>query len=170
MYLEYFTVTLLKQKINNFDLIILTKKFKVIIDLFFFKNLKTLKIYFEMIEYLQNYIFYYVQKSNALNQRKTILFKKKSDKKNVKKNFNVKTLFENSNQNEINFYKQLRKNFSHLSWLIHYDILKKLVADINVSNQNIEIMIYHLKKKNMWSFQKSSKKKTSNRFCFCSKC
>ena len=165
-YLEYFTVSLLKQKIDSFDLIISTKKFKIIIDFFFSKNLKTLKIYFEMIKYLRDYIFYYVQKLNVLNQRKTILLKKKSDKKSVKKFFNVKTLFENSNQNEINFYEQLRKNFSRFSWLIHYDILKKLFANINTSNQNIKIMIYHLNKKKHMMASKIIEKKNVESILF----
>ena len=104
-YFEYFIVILLKQKMNSFDLIISAKKFKIIIDLFFSKTLKTLKIYFKIIEYLRNYIFYYAQKSNVLNQRKTVLLRNESNKKNVKKSFSVKILIKNSNQNEINSYE-----------------------------------------------------------------
>ena len=53
----------------------------------------------------------------------------------------------------------MRKDFSRLSWLIHYNIIKRLFADINVADKSIKVMIYHLKKKNMWSLQKSSNKK-----------
>lgn len=114
-YLEYLTVTLLRQKVDSFDLVISAEKLKAITDLLFSKTLKALEIYLEMTEYLRNYISYYAQKSNALNQRKTALLKGGPDKKSARKSFSVKTLIKNSSQDEVNSYEQLRKDFSRPS-------------------------------------------------------
>ena len=89
-YLEYFSISLLDQKVDNFELTTTMKKLKTITNLSFFKTLKDLKIYFDIIEYLRNYVSYYAQKSESLNKHKTGLFKNEPMQKNAKKNFNKK--------------------------------------------------------------------------------
>jgi hypothetical protein len=49
-YLEYFSISLLKQKIDSLDLIIAENKLKTIVKLSFFKTLKKSKKYLDMIE------------------------------------------------------------------------------------------------------------------------
>ena len=49
-FLNYFTIALLNQKINVFDLTIAVEKLKVIIKLNFFYILKNLKIYLNLID------------------------------------------------------------------------------------------------------------------------
>lgn len=96
IYFEYFSIFLLNQKVDNFELSIATNKLKVINELEFSKNLKTLKKYFDMIEYFKNYMSYYAQKSKPLNKQKTELLRNGFIKKAVKQNFNKKTLFEHA--------------------------------------------------------------------------
>ena len=114
-YLEYFSISLLRQKVNSFELITIVAKLKVITDLSFTKILKQLKIYFEMIDYLRNYIFYYAQKAEALNKRKIELLKKSSVKSTIKKNFKRKILMKNSNEKKLNSYEQLQIDFNRTS-------------------------------------------------------
>ena len=49
-FFDYFTVALLNQKINAFDLTTTTNKLKVILKLDFFYTLKNLKNYFDFID------------------------------------------------------------------------------------------------------------------------
>ena len=48
LYLNYSSVTLLKQKINNLNLLILKEKIKTILKFKFFKMFKNLKIYLNL--------------------------------------------------------------------------------------------------------------------------
>ena len=144
-YFEYFSIFLLSQKIDSFDLATTKKKLKIITKLFFSAFLKTLKKYIEMTEWFKNYVPYYAQKSKTLQRKKTKLLKNDSVKNSIKKNFNQKILLKNFSTEKLQFYEQLQKNFSRLSWLTHFDILKQLYADIDVSKDGFDVMIYHVK-------------------------
>lgn len=122
-----------------------------------------------MIEWLRDYIFYYAQKSDSLNQRKTILLREELSQSNVKKNFNLKTLLENLSQEKMNSYDQLQEDFSQFSWLTHYNPSKTLFANIDASKKEIEVMMYHLKKDNATPPLKSSGKKEVDLILFLSK-
>ena len=75
IYFDYSIIVLLNQRVNNFDLFIVENKLKIIFDLKFFHTLKHLKIYFDKIEYLRQYVVYYAQKTAVLQRRKTRLFR-----------------------------------------------------------------------------------------------
>ena len=114
-YFEYFSISLLKQKVDSLNLATFAEKLKTIIDLFFPKTLKDLKTYFEMIEYLRNYVEYYAQKAEALQKRKTALLKNSSSKSTSRKNFSRKTLMKNSSEKKMNSYESLKADFSKFS-------------------------------------------------------
>jgi hypothetical protein len=80
-YLEYFSISLLEQKVNNLNLIIAENKLKAIVKLISLKILKNLEKYLEIIEWLRDYVTYYAQKTKSLQERKTNLLKKESIKK-----------------------------------------------------------------------------------------
>jgi len=50
-YLNYFSIILLEQKVNVFNLVITRERIVVIKTIKFFKDLKTLKIYFDLVNY-----------------------------------------------------------------------------------------------------------------------
>ena len=110
-FLNYSNIVLLKQKIDNLKLIISKKKLKIITILFFFKILKDLETYFEMIEYLKNYISYYAQKAELLQRRKTMLLKNEFVKRNKRKNFSKKTTLKNSIIKKKNFFSSIATEF-----------------------------------------------------------
>ena len=114
-YLSFFSISLLSQKIDNFELTTTKKKFKVITDLSFPKTFKELEIYLKMTGYFRDYVSYYVQKSEALNKKKTGLLKGDLMKKSTRKNFSFKTLMKNSSAEELNSYEQLKTIFSRFN-------------------------------------------------------
>ena len=69
-FLSYFTVALLSQKIDAFDFSIVSEKLDAIARLNFSYTFKNLKIYFDLIDWLRKFIVFYVQKANALQQKK----------------------------------------------------------------------------------------------------
>lgn len=73
MYLDYLLITLLKQRINNLDILILIKKIATISSLQFLYILRKLKRFLELIKYLRSLILYYAQRALSLQQRKTTL-------------------------------------------------------------------------------------------------
>ena len=112
-YFDYFSISLFGQKVNSFDFVTSANKLKTITDLSFSKTFKNLKTYFEMIEYFRDYVSYYAQKAEVLQQKKTALLKNDSEKKTVKKNFSRKTFMENSNEKKIKSYEILKADFSN---------------------------------------------------------
>jgi hypothetical protein len=167
-YLEYLSISLLRQKIDSLDLITAENKLKAIVKLSFLKTLKDLKKYLEMIEWLRDYVVYYAQKAESLQKRKTNLLKEDSVKRKSRKSFNLKTLVKNSSSTEINVYNQLQSDFSRARWLTHYHKMRQLYADVNVSRKRIEVMIYHLKKETD-KFKNSSFKRDVESILFLSK-
>lgn len=73
-FLKYSIMSLLKEKINEFELIISQKKLKIISFFRFSQSFKELKIYLRLIECLRNYVSYYAQIVKFLQKRKTMLF------------------------------------------------------------------------------------------------
>ena len=59
-FLNYSTIALLNQKINVFDLTIAIEKLKAIIKLNFLYTLKNLKIYLNLIDWLRDFVTFYV--------------------------------------------------------------------------------------------------------------
>ena len=103
IYFEYFIVVLLDQKIDNFEFIIIEKKLKIIFKFQFSVILKLLKSYLNFIDWMRDYVFYYVQLSNFLQIRKILMLKDSSIKNNVRKRFN--------NNNRLNIFIDSKMKF-----------------------------------------------------------
>ena len=76
IYFDYFSIILLNQRINNFDLFIVENKLKVIRELKFSHIFKYLKTYFDKIDYLRQYVIYYAQKTIFYKNEKLTCFVK----------------------------------------------------------------------------------------------
>jgi hypothetical protein len=158
-YFEYFSISLLKQKIDSLDFITAENKLKMIVKLSFFKTLKDLKKYLDAIDWLRDYVVYYAQKAESFQERKTNLLKKESIKRKSRKFFNLKILIENSSSIELDVYNQLQSNFNRARWLTHYNKIRQLYVDVNVSKKEFEVIMYHLKKEIDEKFLKESSSK-----------
>ncbi len=72
-FINYSSVILLDQKIDDFDLTISVEKLKTIISLNFSQTLHMLDIYLDIINWLRNYVSYYAQIVESLQRCKTEL-------------------------------------------------------------------------------------------------
>jgi hypothetical protein len=131
---------------NVFELIIAEKKLTIIIKLTFSINLKELKTYLNLIEYLRVYVSWYSQASQSLQNRKTLLFKNDSMKEKSRKLFAKKILLDQSIDAKIKSYEHLQHVFSDMKFLRHYSNVRKLFMNVDIfKKRNIEAMIFHVK-------------------------
>ena len=167
IYFDYSIISFLKQKINRFEFFTTQKKFVVILRFKFSKTFKDLEIYFDMTDYLRNYVAFYVQKIDVLRQRKIMLLKKNSfNKERVRKNLSRRTSIHDFSIDEVNFYKQLHNFFDWFGWLIHHNSIRILYVDVNDFRLEFEIMIYHLKSNQSHESMKKSSLSNDNRKSF----
>ena len=157
-FLGYPSLVLLKQVINAFDLITSEEKLAAIVKLKFFKTLKELKTYLDFTEWMRNYVSFYVQIAEPLQQRKTWLLKNESSRDNPRKFYIRKTSLEQPTKNEQKTYQMLQIIFSKSSFLIHFNKERSFFIDVNVSKQRgFGKMIFHVKND---SIEKSSFSRT----------
>ena len=144
-YFEYFIIVLLNQRVNNFDLFIVENKLKVILDLKFFHIFKHLKIYFDKIEYLRQYVVYYAQKTAVLQRRKTRLLRDALSKKRTRKMHSTRILI-NSSISKKNSFNQLQEFFTRISFLVYFNKNRILFIDFDVNKKrDWNVMMYHVK-------------------------
>ena len=146
-FLDYFTIALLNQKIDVFGLIIVVEKLEVIVKLNFFYILKNLKIYLDLIDWFRDFVVFYAQKADALQQRKISLLRQSSFNKNFKRKiFFRQAIIENSIVEEFESYRQLQEVFVQVSFLVHFVVIRQLYIDIDVfKRRGFETIVYHLK-------------------------
>ena len=168
-FLSFSSIAFLEQKINAFELSTAKKKLETIIKLSFFKTLKKLETYLEMIEYLRDYILYYAQKVESLQIRKTMLLKNESIQELKRRTFSKETFLKKSITKKLDAFEQLQADFARSSWLTHFDKSRILHVDVNVSKKEFEVIVYHLKKKRDFKDHKISSKKDVDSILFLSK-
>ena len=84
-FLNYSSVSFLKQHVIFLSLFTNEKKLQTIANLFFFKTLNKLKTYFELTEWFRQYIEVYATKFKSLQDKKTSLLKRAFMSEKVKK-------------------------------------------------------------------------------------
>ena len=146
-FLNYFSMQLLKQKVNAFDLTTATEKIKIIVKFEFFKTLKDFEIYLNFIEWLRHYILYFAQKSNSLQIRKVNLLRSASIKSMSRKFYSARTNLLKIIEQKLDFYEQIQKTFNRQKFLFHFDSIKTLYANIDAFKvYEFNVMIYHTAK------------------------
>ena len=147
-YLNYLSIALLNQKMNNLNFITTEKKLKTIFKFQFSNSLKLLKFYLNLIEWMRNYVFYYAQLSNPLQTKKILILHEFSIKNNVKKRFNADNRLNIFINVERLFYKVFQKMFNKFIFLIHHDFVRQFYINVDVSYEHdFEVTVYHVKKK-----------------------
>ena len=145
-FLKYSFIMLLKQIVNVFEMITSEKKLTAIVKLFFSKTFKNLKTYLKMIDWMRNYVSFYVQISDFLQQRKILLLKSESIKENSRKRFSFIKLLKLFTDEKYEIYFILQNIFSKSSFLIHFASDRWLLINVNVFKQkDFEIMIFHVR-------------------------
>ena len=96
IFFDYFSIALLEQKMNFFDLSTNIDKFKVIAKIQFLKTFRFLKIYFEFIEYFREYVFFYVDVFKSFQVKKIEFLKSIFIVNNARKFYANQTRLNNS--------------------------------------------------------------------------
>jgi len=87
-YLDYSSIILLEQQVNEFSITTFKKQITVIQEIEFLKNFKDFETYLDFTEWLQQYISYYAQLIKFLqNKKMTLLHKNFTAGKSWKKYF-----------------------------------------------------------------------------------
>ena len=81
---------------NRFSMIISEKQIAVIQELKFLKTLKNLEIYLNLTDWLHQYIFYYVQLTESLQNKKMTLLHKNLTAGKSQKKYSKKTWIDES--------------------------------------------------------------------------
>jgi hypothetical protein len=146
IFLKYFSIQLLDQKMNSLNLTIDEKKLKTIVKLKFSRTLKQLEHYLELIEWMRKYVLNYVEVSQSLQNRKTLLLKSFSIVESVRRKFSLSTRILNSTFAEKQAFDAIQLALFKSRRLTHVDVEKQLYEDVDVSKEfEIDVMIYHLK-------------------------
>ena len=146
-FIDYFSVSLLNQKIDSLDLAIAIEKLKIIVKLRFSINLRQLKSYLSLIDWMRNYILFYVDINKFLQKRKIALLKHDFVVDNAKRAYAFKTRLNKLFQLERVSFNILQNILSKSFYLIHSNSKRQLFIDLNVSKEfDFEIMLYYVKK------------------------
>ncbi len=149
-FIDYSSVILLDQKVDDFDLTISVEKLKTIISLDFSWTLHALNIYLNMIDWLRNYVSYYAQIVESLQRRKTEL------SVNLLKN-NLNTYWSKINKRtfeliklKVRFFQHFQNHFVREKVLTHFDSDRQLWVNLDAFKKiNFIDMIYHVKDEKM---------------------
>ena len=146
-FLDYFSVSLLGQKINSFELAIVEDKLKTIAKLHFFRTLRQLKLYLDIIDWLRNYVYFYANIFASLQRRKIELLRHNSVAEIVRRSFVNKTRIERFTELKIAFFKVIQKALSQFSYLIPTNSSCQLYINLNVNKKfDINVMLYYIKR------------------------
>ena len=111
----------------------------------FFRTLNVFEIYLKLTKWMRNYVSYYVQIAESLQNQKTIFLKNEPIKNNLRKAFSKKTSINQPINAKYQSYEYLQIRFSKPSFLIHFETMKSTFIDVDVSKKrNFEIMIFHV--------------------------
>lgn len=125
---------LLSQRVNLFEMMTSEKKIEVISCFVFLNNLKNLKHYLELTDWLWNYVFYYVQLVILLQWRKTIMNRNK-----------IREILLISKVKE-KFFVILQAMFVKSQFLTHFNTKQHLYVNFNVFKQHsFNCIIYYIK-------------------------
>jgi hypothetical protein len=144
-FLSFSSIVLLDQHVDELDLHAIKDKITIILSWKFSTTLKALKIYLEFIEWLRNYVTWYAQKAESLQQRKIMLLKRSSQKESARKTFFCKILFQFIDR-ELKSFELIQSIFKNSQFLTHFNLMRQFLIDVDVSKKDFEAFVYHIKK------------------------
>ncbi len=147
-FLDYSSIILLNQWVNSLRIFTFKNKIKIIISLQFSDNLRDLKTFLDLIEWLCFSISWYAQRAWFLQKRKTTLFKEVSnikDSKDIQRWITDKQFYESMNK-EFKTFSDLKNVFSVSTFLAHFDLKRQLYINLDAfKTWDFAFMIYHIK-------------------------
>ena len=144
-HLNYLLIILLDQQVDDFDMTTLKKQITALQDLSFSEIFKDFKIYLNLIKWFYQYISYYAQQIELLQNRKTVLLHKNSTIRQTRKNYSKKTSISDVNKIEKEIFNFIQKIFNDFNFLHHQNFNWHLYINLNASKQHeFDVMIYHM--------------------------
>ena len=161
IFIDYFIVHLLDQKVDSLELITIEKKFKVISRLFFSITFQLFETYLEFTNWLRDYVSWYVEVFKSLQQLKIELFHDEFVIDNVRKSYFRNIRIKNSTIEEIVSFRILQSLLTKFFYLVHSNFTRKLFVNFDF-NKKFELidMIYHVKNSANWNDKKYSSRKS----------
>ena len=155
-YIEFSSITLLRQRVTFLNLSTNAEKLKAISNLTFSRTLEKLEIYLELTKWFKQYVSNYAVKSESLQNRKIELLKSVSKIDNVRKSYASKVKIQNSSSKEIASFDYIQHHLFNKKYFVHFEFERQFYIDLNSSDKNIDVMIYHIKRdyanlKNLYS-------------------
>ena len=145
-FFDYFSIALLEQKMNFFDLFTSIDKLKIIVKIQFSKTFRFLKIYFEFIEYFREYVFFYADVFKSFQIKKIELFKSIFIVDNARKFYASRIRLKNSTSLKKKVFKIFQFLFFESSYFIYHDFSRQLFVDLNFNKKfEINVFVYHVK-------------------------
>ena len=130
-YIGYPSITFLGQRIDNFGVNIFAEKFEIIRTIKFPTKFKDFETYIGLINYLSNYIPYYVALIKPWQQRKTALLRSFPIKNNARKTYSRLCKLNIFSKTEKAFFEILQLTFSSPFYLVHHNFKRSLYIDVD---------------------------------------
>lgn len=144
-FLDYSFVSLLEQRVDDFDLTTSIEKLQAIFSFRFSRSLKELESYLELTGWLRNYISYYAQIVKSLQKRKIALNKQTSKLEKFRKTRIASIILHELIEQELLLFKHLQTQFRKSSILYHFDSEKSLFVNLNAFKvYEFNAIVYHL--------------------------
>ena len=118
--------------------------------------LKLLETYLSMISYLWQYIPFFTQVSDSLQNWKKFLLKGIPSSERFRKVKAAKITILDSTSAELTSFYTLQNLFIWPTMLMHYSYLYQLFTDLDASQKGIEVIIYHIKDNSIVKLQRDN--------------
>ena len=148
---------------NFFELTIVENKLKTIFKLRFSRIFRQLKFYMSFINWLRDYVYFYVDISTSLQQRKIEFQRHEFNVDNARRVFVIKTRIDRFIERKLTLFKAIQKVLFKSFYLIHTNFNRQFYIDLNVNKKfDIEAMLYYIKKSTSWKSIKFRRVMLSN--------
>ena len=145
-YIEFSSITLLRQRVTFLNLSTNAEKLKAISNLIFSRTFEEFEIYLEFTKWFKQYISNYTVKSESFQNRKIELLKFVSKVDNVRKFYVLKIKIQNSSSKKIVSFDYIQHHLFNKKYFVYFEFERQLYIDLNSSDKNIDVMIHHIKR------------------------
>lgn len=136
IFITYSSIRLLKQKVNFLNLITDENKFRVINNFKFSIIFRQLEHYFDLTDWLWNYVEKYVKITESLKNKKIVILKKLSfNVESTRRIFSIKIVLQNSTEAKKKSFWRFQIKLFSFQYLIHCSPQRQLYMNVDVNKK-----------------------------------
>jgi hypothetical protein len=144
-HLGYPSIILLGQRVDGFGMTSSKERIAALGDLAFPETLKDLETYLGLTSWLRQYIPYYAQRTELLQDRKTALLREGPAAGQARKEYSRKTPIGDTSNLEKETFESVQKAFDDPNFLHHQNPNRRLYIDLDASKRHgFGVMVYHM--------------------------